>query len=268
MRLSVVLVRRPSGGRARPRRARDDHRARRSARREGTRRRVGRRRRPRPLDPGRRERLRGLADEQPLLRDLARRTRAAVLRGRAGHRAGRDAHGRGARGARTSELVARVGERQPVSKPVRLAGSHKRWRGLATAESWNARTRACTRLRTASTGSRSRRHPAGRGTRSARTTASSRPATRSWHGVGELARSRRGLTDGPRRRGRGAEAQSRRCSREDSDRRALGASRFSSSAAAFETRMHPCETAWPSRSGRGVPWMPTTPPPGHSLSFE
>ena len=71
--------------------------------------------------------------------------------------------------------------------------------------------------------------------------------------------------------GRGAPADELRRAlalAQDSDRRALGASRFSSTAAAFETRMHPCETAWPSRSGRGVPWMPTTPPPGHSLSFE
>ena len=32
---------------------------------------------------------------------------------------------------------------KPVSKPVHLAGSHRQWRGLATAESWNAGSRAC-----------------------------------------------------------------------------------------------------------------------------
>ena len=29
-------------------------------------------------------------------------------------------------------------------------------------------------------------------------------------------------------------------------------------AAAFATRMQPCETAWPRSSGRFVPWIPTT----------
>ena len=38
--------------------------------------------------------------------------------------------------------------------------------------------------------------------------------------------------------------------------------------ASFATRMHPCETAWPSSDGVFVPWIPTMPPPGHSLSFE
>ena len=39
-------------------------------------------------------------------------------------------------------------------------------------------------------------------------------------------------------------------------------------AVVFETRTQPCETALPSSCGRLVPWMPTTPPPGHSVSFE
>ena len=47
-----------------------------------------------------------------------------------------------------------------------------------------------------------------------------------------------------------------------------GASDFNLLAVAFETRTHPCETALPSSCGRLVPWMPTTPPPGHSVSFE
>ena len=38
--------------------------------------------------------------------------------------------------------------------------------------------------------------------------------------------------------------------------------------ASFATRMHPCETACPSSDGVFVPWIPTMPPPGHSLSFE
>ena len=39
-------------------------------------------------------------------------------------------------------------------------------------------------------------------------------------------------------------------------------------AVAFETRMHPCETALPSTDGSFQPWSPTTPPPGQSDSFE
>ena len=38
--------------------------------------------------------------------------------------------------------------------------------------------------------------------------------------------------------------------------------------ASFATRMQPCETACPSSEGVFVPWIPTMPPPGHSLSFE
>jgi hypothetical protein len=34
------------------------------------------------------------------------------------------------------------------------------------------------------------------------------------------------------------------------------------------SRMHPCDTAWPRSHGHGVPWTPTTPPPGQSVSFE
>ena len=33
----------------------------------------------------------------------------------------------------------------------------------------------------------------------------------------------------------------------------------------FRMRMQPCETARPISSGRLVPWMPTTPPPGQSV---
>ena len=40
------------------------------------------------------------------------------------------------------------------------------------------------------------------------------------------------------------------------------------SAASFDIRTQPCDTACPSSCGALVPWMPTTPPPGHSLSFE
>src|SRR5205807_2224332 len=47
-----------------------------------------------------------------------------------------------------------------------------------------------------------------------------------------------------------------------------GASDFIFAAVWFETRTQPCETAWPSSCGRLVPWIPTTPPPGHSVSFE
>ena len=38
-----------------------------------------------------------------------------------------------------------------------------------------------------------------------------------------------------------------------------GARRRSRAATSFATRMQPCETAWPSSSGRFVPWMPTMP---------
>ena len=47
-----------------------------------------------------------------------------------------------------------------------------------------------------------------------------------------------------------------------------GTSRFSTSAASFDIRTQPWETACPSSCGALVPWMPTTPPPGHSVSFE
>jgi hypothetical protein len=36
---------------------------------------------------------------------------------------------------------------EPVSEPIRLRGSHKRWRATATAESWNGGTRACNEFR-------------------------------------------------------------------------------------------------------------------------
>ena len=36
----------------------------------------------------------------------------------------------------------------------------------------------------------------------------------------------------------------------------------------FDIRTQPCETAWPSSPGRLVPWIPTTPPPGQSVSLE
>jgi hypothetical protein len=35
---------------------------------------------------------------------------------------------------------------------------------------------------------------------------------------------------------------------------------------ALRSRMQPCETAPGIRSGRSVPWMPTYPPPGQSVS--
>ncbi len=38
-----------------------------------------------------------------------------------------------------------------------------------------------------------------------------------------------------------------------------GARRRKRRATSFETRTHPCETAWPRSSGRFVPWMPTMP---------
>ncbi len=47
-----------------------------------------------------------------------------------------------------------------------------------------------------------------------------------------------------------------------------GASVFMRAAVVFDTRTQPCETALPRSCGRLVPWMPTTPPPGHSVSFE
>ena len=47
-----------------------------------------------------------------------------------------------------------------------------------------------------------------------------------------------------------------------------GTSSFSRRIASFATRTQPCETACPSSDGVFVPWMPTMPPPGHSLSFE
>ena len=47
-----------------------------------------------------------------------------------------------------------------------------------------------------------------------------------------------------------------------------GASVLRCDAVRFDTRTQPCETAWPRSCGRLVPWMPTTPPPGHSVSFE
>ncbi len=34
----------------------------------------------------------------------------------------------------------------------------------------------------------------------------------------------------------------------------------------FETRTQPCDTAWPRSSGRSVPWMPTIPSSGQSVS--
>ena len=47
-----------------------------------------------------------------------------------------------------------------------------------------------------------------------------------------------------------------------------GTSSFRRRIASFATRTQPCETACPSSEGVFVPWIPTMPPPGHSLSFE
>jgi hypothetical protein len=47
-----------------------------------------------------------------------------------------------------------------------------------------------------------------------------------------------------------------------------GVRRLSTNAAAFDMRTQPCDTASPSSHGIDVPWRPTTPPPGHSESFE
>lgn len=46
------------------------------------------------------------------------------------------------------------------------------------------------------------------------------------------------------------------------------ARRFSFRIPSFETRTQPCDTASPRSQGMYVPWIPTTPPPGHSDSFE
>ena len=72
---------------------------------------------------------------------------------------------------------------RPVSKAVHLAGSHKRGAGSRPPRAGTPARARATRSRIASTGSRSRLHRAGRGTRSARTTASSRRATPSWRAV-------------------------------------------------------------------------------------
>ena len=47
-----------------------------------------------------------------------------------------------------------------------------------------------------------------------------------------------------------------------------GVSRFSTSAAALDMRTQPWDTRLPRSCGMEVPWRPTTPPPGHSESFE
>ena len=46
----------------------------------------------------------------------------------------------------------------------------------------------------------------------------------------------------------------------------IGSSRASRTMSALRSRMQPCETAPGMRSGRSVPWMPTYPPPGQSVS--
>ena len=149
---------------------------------------------------------------------------------------------------------------KPVSPPIRLPDSHGRWSPIATAESWDGGTGgACNtflyRFRHVSIA-----HAPGGG----------------WHQLTDGYPIQSAVTRIQRARGSCGLPRRGRPAGLPAPRRYFliqigvpsGASACSFLAVVFETRTQPCETAWPSSCGRLVPWMPTTPPPGHSVSFE
>ena len=170
---------------------------------------------------------------------------------------------------------------KPATDPILLEGSTNRWRPIATGESWNGGKSVCNRFAFRFDG-----------------VAVAGSAGGAWHtfapgylfqdrgfGVKQLSPSGRACAvrrqpDAVRLRGVLA---SRHCNPDVRLKPDIpahpqlattligvpsGMRSRRKAAVVFETRMQPCETARPSTEGSFQPCRPTTPPPGHSDSFE
>ena len=173
-----------------------------------------------------------------------------------------------------------------VTEPVLLENSTKRWRPIATAESWNGGRAVCNTFafrfdgvgvaaatggswQAFAPGSKFRIAASGSGVSAPPQVVSARcqPARRALR-VRSIQRVNRA-----RRRGAGetlemAEARSPAQLARTRIGVPSGMRSRRKAAVLFETRIHPCETAWPMNWGAFEPWSPTTPPPGQSESFE
>ena len=161
---------------------------------------------------------------------------------------------------------------KPMTDPIVLPGSHRIWKPIATAESWNGGVQTCNgfgfrfdRVGVArSLGGSWRTFSPGlhlRGPRLRRPAAPPRPARPADARVrpGARLRVRRRLD-----RGLAPPGQPATIFTGVPTRTSLRSARTS----LLRRRTQPCDTAWPISHGVFVPWTPTTPPPGQSESFE
>ena len=115
----------------------------------------------------------------PLRRDHSGGCGAGVPPGPLRPAARRQAPGRRDRARRSPELVACLVDGKPVTGPIGLPGSSKRWKPIVTAESWTGGARSATASRSGSSTSGSRKASAAHGGSSCRAIASRIGASRS-----------------------------------------------------------------------------------------
>ena len=161
---------------------------------------------------------------------------------------------------------------KPMTDPIVLPGSHRIWKPIATAESWNGGVATCNGF-----GFRFERVGVARSLGGSwRTFAPGytfedrgyvvrqlRPAPPAASGRSRPTRSRRTRSTPPRLRLATAATPATILTGVPT-RTSLRSARTS----LLRRRTQPCDTACPISHGVFVPWTPTTPPPGQSDSFE
>ena len=183
---------------------------------------------------------------------------------------------------------------QPVTDPIVLPGSHKRWQPMATAESWNGGVATCNgfsfRFERVGVAARPRRlvaavrawlHLQRPWLRRPAAAPDPEPAADALErddravrlrcpvGLALLGSSRAGAgTAGIPRRPRGTAGVRSAYAATILIGVPMRTSLRSARMSLLRRRMQPCETAWPMSHGESVPWTPTTPPPGQSESLE